>query len=1256
MKNNDETSKKESFTDPAYLPGAEYFLNANQAVIITDLEAVITFWNKAAAAIYGWTAEEAIGTKIIELVPTQQTKEQAIEIMNLLLQGQSWSGEFIVQRKNGECFPAFVTDLPHYNDDRKLSGIIGISTDLTAQKKAEREISLLLNNTEESFILLDPQLNIVSFNKQASHLYKKHMGASLAAGLPILQFAHPSRVEALKNDYAKILNGNAHESELIFTNSEGMENIFGLKYTPAKDETNKIIGIFISVREITQQKKAEAALIANEAKWHSLVENIHDVFMILNKDAEVKYVSPTIKKFLKYEDTEVMHQNLVDLFHPDDKELIKKILLHSLDHPGTPLICERARIKNKDGEMIWVESNVTNLLDKKEIEGIVFTSWNVSDLVKGEANLKAEQANKVALINATDDLIWSINREYKLVAANAAFVERLKQSAGIDIQPGESLLQEEKVTREYLTFWRALYNRAFTGVSFREEFTSHNTTNDNERSWVEVSFNPILQNNEVTGIACLSRDITDRKKQAEKEKELAINQSLFSSIINNTDDAIISKNLEGIITSWNKGAEKMFGYTAEEAIGKSITILIPTELIQEEAFIINKIRNNEPVEHYETERVDKFGNRKTVSLTVSPILDSEGNVVGASKITRDISRQRKDAIALQQNEARLQGIINSQTNYVIRTDLQGNYTYYNDTFFRDFGWLNHQQDLIGSSGMESIMPYHHEAVRDTVAKCLAEPNKVFQVELDKPISDGTIKTTLWDFICLADFNGSPTEIQCVGIDINQRVSAEKKLKQSLEERNAILESIGDTFFAVDKNWTTTYWNKNAEIMLGIARKKVIGKNIWDIFTGELYDKNYAFSKIALEKNEIQQYEFFYSVNNGWYEVSIFPAENGLSVYFKDITDRKISSELIIEANETYNLVSRATNDVIWDWNVVTGAVKRSAENMKSVFGYDQSVDTDNNDFWNANIHPEDVERVKERFEILFNNIDESYMNNEYRFKKADGTYAYVYDKGYVIRDASGKPQRLIGAVKDITRLKENEFLLEIKAKELAVSNKELEQFAFVASHDLQEPLRMVTSFLTQLKKNYADVLDERANNYINFAVDGATRMRQIILDLLEYSREGRMKQQVEKVDMKEVVEEVMLLAQKKIEELGAVILFNNLPVINTCRPPMLRLLQNLIMNALKFARPGEPPQIEIALVEEPAQWLFTVKDNGIGIEKEYFDKIFILFQKLHNREEYAGNGIGLSVAKKIVETMGGTIWVESTEGNGSTFFFTIKKI
>ena len=498
------------------------------------------------------------------------------------------------------------------------------------------------------------------------------MGGLLSKGSPILEFANPPRIEPLKKDYHKILAGSVHESEIVFTNEQGIENTFALKYTPAKDENDNIIGIFISVREITEQ-------------------------------GNIQYVSPDIIKLLKFNEKELLQSNLMNWFEPDDEKIINEILTTCVSQPATQLLTGRTRIKNKTGKLIWVEGYVTNLLDKKNINGIIYTAREVTDLVEGEASLKAEQKNKEVLINATDDLIWSINKNYELVAANEAFVNKLKQSTGIDVQPGDSLMQKDRYSNDYLTFWRSLYSRAFAGESFQEEIYVQKSATIKETSWLEVNFNPILQKDKVTGIACLSRNITERKIQEEKDKLLAVNQSLYSAIINASQDAIISKTLDGIITSWNKGAEKIFGYTEAEIVGKSITTIFPPELLDEEEYLISQIKAKQPVEHYETVRIDKNGNRKTVSLTVSPILNIYGEVIGASKISRDITRQKQDALVLQQNEARLQGIFASQTSYIIRTDLQGNYSYYNDKFFKDFGWLHKQENLIGVSGMESIM-------------------------------------------------------------------------------------------------------------------------------------------------------------------------------------------------------------------------------------------------------------------------------------------------------------------------------------------------------------------------------------------------------------------------------------------------------------------------------------------------------------------------------------------------------------------------
>src|SRR5690606_31104395 len=228
-----------------------------------------------------------------------------------------------------------------------------------------------------------------------------------------------------------------------------------------------------------------------------------------------------------------------------------------------------------------------------------------------------------------------------------------------------------------------------------------------------------------------------------------------------------------------------------------------------------------------------------------------------------------------------------------------------------------------------------------------------------------------------------------------------------------------------------------------------------------------------------------------------------------------------------------------------------------------------------------------------------------------------------------------------------------QAKDLELSNRELEQFAYIASHDLQEPLRMVTSFLTQLDRKYSNVLDEKAHQYIHFAVDGAKRMRQIILDLLEFSRVGRHTDTPEWIDLNELVNEITAMQRETIESKGANIHIDNLPALYIHRLPITQVFQNLIGNGLKYAKADVAPQISIKAEKQETHWLFSVQDNGIGIGKEYYDKIFIIFQRLHTRDQYSGTGIGLSIVKKIIENLGGRIWVESRIDQGSTFFFTL---
>lgn len=236
--------------------------------------------------------------------------------------------------------------------------------------------------------------------------------------------------------------------------------------------------------------------------------------------------------------------------------------------------------------------------------------------------------------------------------------------------------------------------------------------------------------------------------------------------------------------------------------------------------------------------------------------------------------------------------------------------------------------------------------------------------------------------------------------------------------------------------------------------------------------------------------------------------------------------------------------------------------------------------------------------------------------------------------------------------------LEEKVKErtleLTRSNTELEQFAYVASHDLQEPLRMVSSYLQLLERRYKDKLDNDALEFINFAVDGASRMQRMINDLLTYSRVGTRGKPFEPTDTESVIKQAKDNLKVAIDESGAVITYDPLPTVMADSSQLLQLSQNLIGNSIKF-KGTEAPQINIAAAEKENEWLFSVRDNGIGIEPKDKEQIFEIFQRLHSREEYPGTGIGLAVCKKIVERHGGRIWVESEPGKGSTFYFTVKK-
>ncbi len=270
----------------------------------------------------------------------------------------------------------------------------------------------------------------------------------------------------------------------------------------------------------------------------------------------------------------------------------------------------------------------------------------------------------------------------------------------------------------------------------------------------------------------------------------------------------------------------------------------------------------------------------------------------------------------------------------------------------------------------------------------------------------------------------------------------------------------------------------------------------------------------------------------------------------------------------------------------------------------------------------------------------------------DGRHVAVSLSGSVMRGEDGEIQGMVCVAQDITERKQTQELLEQQTQELARSNSELEQFAWVASHDLQEPLRMVASYTQLLSKRYKGKLDADADEFIAFAVDGATRMRRLINALLELSRVGTRGKDFEATDCEAIYDRTLDNLQGLVEESGALVTHDRLPTVMGDVTQLGQLFQNLIANAIKF-RGDEQLTVHVGAEQRNGHWEFCVRDNGIGIDPEYAERIFVVFQRLHGKGDRPGTGIGLSICKKIVELHGGRIWVKSLADEGAAFYFTL---
>ncbi len=569
--------------------------------------------------------------------------------------------------------------------------------------------------------------------------------------------------------------------------------------------------------------------------------------------------------------------------------------------------------------------------------------------------------------------------------------------------------------------------------------------------------------------------------------------------------------------------------------------------------------------------------------------------------------------------------------------------------------LGCEHDEIGDTFKEwetRLHPDDRNRALATIHDYLTGKSVAFALEHRLRHKDGSYRWILSRGVAVRDGLGKPLRMAGSSVDLTERRHAEQALMESESKLRALITNVPAILFSIDRNGVIAMAEGLGMEVLKFIKGGIVGRSVAELYgdmPGVVESVKRALAGESLVTTMQLQHLFF--------EIAYSPIHvpdgtvTGVIGVARDVTERHKAEQALEVSERRMRLIVENAYDAfvamdhegtIVDWNpqaeVIFGwsreaAVGRSMaqtiipERMRKAHldGLVHYLHTGEGPVLNRRIEMQALRRGGEEFPVEMT-ISTMRIEDTVLFS------AFIHD------------------ISERVRAKEE---LERTAEELRRSNEELEEFAYVASHDLQEPLRMVASYTQLLERRYAGQLDQPAREFIGFAVDGARRMQEFIAGLLRYSRVGTEARVFERVDLDKVLATALANLRIAIEEIGAKIDSRELPVVMGDARQLTQLFQNLVGNALKFRKPGQAPRIEIWAERDGGCWRVSVRDDGIGLDPQFSERVFAIFQRLHAREEYEGRGLGLAICKKIVERHGGRIWVESKQGEGAAFSFTL---
>jgi len=775
---------------------------------------------------------------------------------------------------------------------------------------------------------------------------------------------------------------------------------------------------------------------------------------------------------------------------------------------------------------------------------------------------------------------------------------------------------------------------------------------NNNEIWVSVSAQAHYNENGIIDwIDGIIEDISERKDSEKRLKTKA-------ELLNLTHDAIFTHDLNDRITFWNLAAEKTYGWSQEEVLWRKIHDRLHTQFTTP----LNKIKAEVLKQgHWEGEltHTKHDGSKIIVSSRWSIQKNGDGEHVGFMEVNNDITQRKKAENKIRAAEKRYRSIVQHLNDGFIIHDFEGNIFDCNDKAAYMFN--STKEEMIGSHLNEFSTPITPN-FSDRIDQLMK--TGIFEFDAEYVHEDGSI---LYYNVkaSVVSFEGDG-RIQSFIRDTTKNTLGEKALKESekkaqkrLDEIEAIYNSAPIGLCVLDPNLRFVRINNRLAEINGRSIEEHIGKTVGEIVP-DLEEQSIALAQEISETGNTAMGREFNGITPAqpdvvrtwieqWYPIKDSNGQIlGINVGVLEVTDIKKAEKALRESEEKLNLAITGAEAGMWFWDLKNNNLEWT-DRCNTIFGIEKDSETSYDLFLNV-VHPNDRDIVNNAFEKSLDTINE--LKLEIRLLWPDGSLHWAYLIGTAYPDSEGNPKEMMGIVIDISDRKSIEAELRKTLKQLKRSNAELEQFAYVASHDLQEPLRMITSFLQLLQRRYENQLDSDADEFIHFAVDGATRMQELINDLLTYSRVGRKTGKIEDVDSEALIEQILFDSKVLIEETNTSITYNDLPLIRADYTQMAQVFQNLIGNAIKYQE-NAYPEIHITAKKNGKDWIFKVEDNGIGIDPKHGERVFRIFQRLHGRDEYEGTGIGLAIVKRIIEQHGGMIWYESAPGKGSKFYFTI---